>query len=47
MTQVYGQVDLVVFGYINDGLFVLHVDGNKLVADLWSVLCIVDQAELL
>lgn len=46
MAKVDGQIDLVVLGYVYDGLLVLHVDSHKFVADLWGMLCVVDQTEL-
>lgn len=46
MAEVDGQVDLVVLRYLKNGLLVLHVNCDKLVANLRSVLSIVHQAEL-
>lgn len=46
MAKVDSQVDLVVLRYLKNGLLVLHVNCDKFVANLGSVLSIVHQAEL-
>ena len=47
MAKVDGEIDLVVFWNVEDVLFVLHVYSHKLIANLWSMLGVVDKAELL
>ena len=46
MAKVDGQIDLVVLRYLKNGLLVLHVNCDKFIANLGSVLSIVHQAEL-
>ena len=47
MTKVDGKIDLIVLWDVEDVFLVLHVYGHKLVANLWSMLSVVDKAELL
>ena len=47
VAKIDRQIDLVVFRDFENRLFVLHVHRHQLVADLWRVLCVVDEAELL
>lgn len=47
MAKVDGKIYLIVLWNVDDGLLVLHVNGHKLVADLWSMLCIINQTKLL
>ena len=47
MTEVDGQVDLIVLWDVKDVLLVLHVNCHELVANFRSVLRIVDRAEQL
>ena len=39
VTEIYRQVNLIAFHYLDLTLVLLHVDGHKFVADFWSVLC--------
>ena len=45
MAQVDSQIDLIWLGDFYLSLFILHEDGDELIADLGSVLCVVVEAE--
>jgi len=47
MTQVNGQIYLIMFGNVYDWFLVLHVYSHKLVANLWCMFSIVNYTELL
>jgi len=47
VAEVDGEIDLVVLWNVEDVLFVLHVHGNELIANLWCMLGVVHKAELL
>jgi len=46
MTKVNGEINLVVFGNVNNRLLVLHVNSHKLVTNFRCVLSIINQAKL-
>ena len=47
MTQIDCKVDLIMLLDVYQALLILHVHCHKFIADLWSMLSVVDQAELL
>ena len=47
VAQVDGQIYLIMFSYVYDWFFVLHVYSHEFIANLWCMFCIVNHAELL
>jgi len=47
MTQIDGQVNLIVLGDVKDILFVFHVHSDEFITNLGCMFGIIDQTELL
>jgi len=47
VTHVDGEVDLLAFNDLKLAFVLLHVDSDELIADLWSVLSGINEAEFI